>query len=136
MGHGSHGNNRGYAQVVLYDCDDFTRKFYMDYMGALDMLGRELIQTAACEAPPRRGVDQLDGRIDVSEKPLTHLKLAPPPHNGVGKDTEKGRVNRYEEVIAHHQQRYWPSVSSHARDPASVKIGSAPLVIFRSLLST
>ncbi|CAK9020015.1 unnamed protein product [Durusdinium trenchii] len=50
-------------KVVLYDCDDFTRKFYLDYLG----------------------VDQFDGRIDVSEKPVTHLKLTPPPHNGIGK---------------------------------------------------
>ena len=31
------------------------------------------------------GIDQFEGRIDVSEKPLTHLKLTPPPHSGVGK---------------------------------------------------
>eukprot|EP00434_Breviolum_minutum_P035511 symbB.v1.2.031437.t1/scaffold3650.1/size52688/1 len=53
-------------KVVLYDCDDFTRKFYLDYLG----------------------IDQFEGRIDVSEKPLTHLKLTPPPHNGVGKEED------------------------------------------------
>ena len=52
------------TEVVLYDCDDFTQKFYLDYLG----------------------LDQREGRIDVSEKPLTHLKLTPPPHNGVGKE--------------------------------------------------
>jgi len=48
--------------VFLYDCDDFTRQFYMDYMG----------------------VDQAEGKISVSEKPLKHKKLHPPPHNGIG----------------------------------------------------
>lgn len=24
-------------QVVLYDCDDFTRKFYLDYLGLSDI---------------------------------------------------------------------------------------------------
>eukprot|EP00438_Fugacium_kawagutii_P029914 Skav232660 [mRNA] locus=scaffold698:72386:78133:+ [translate_table: standard] len=65
MDHGG-SRQRGGSQVVLYDCDDFTRKFYMDYLG----------------------MDQLEGRIDVSEKPLTHLKLTPPPHNGVGKEED------------------------------------------------
>ena len=32
------------------------------------------------------GIDQAQGRIDVAEKPLTHAKLMPPPHTGVGKD--------------------------------------------------
>lgn len=53
-------------KVVLYDCDDFTRKFYLDYLG----------------------IDQFEGRIDVSEKPIKHLKLAPPPHNGIGKEED------------------------------------------------
>ncbi|CAJ1399600.1 unnamed protein product [Effrenium voratum] len=52
--------------VVLYDCDDFTRTFYQDYLG----------------------LDQFEGRIDVSEKPLTHTKLLPPPHTGVGKEED------------------------------------------------
>ena len=34
------------------------------------------------------GLDQFEGRIDVSEKPLTHTKLLPPPHTGVGKDPD------------------------------------------------
>ena len=31
--------------------------------------------------------DTFDGQgcLDVSEKPVTHLKLTPPPHNGVGR---------------------------------------------------
>merc|ERR1719429_725298 len=49
-------------KVTLYDCDDFTRNFYQEYMG----------------------IDQFDGKIDVSEKPLRHRKLLPPPHNGIG----------------------------------------------------
>jgi EF-hand domain-containing protein 1 len=53
-------------KVILYDCDDFTRKFYQDYLG----------------------IDQFEGRIDVSEKPVRHLKLAPPPHNGIGSEED------------------------------------------------
>eukprot|EP00933_Yihiella_yeosuensis_P029645 TRINITY_DN2328_c0_g1_i3.p1 TRINITY_DN2328_c0_g1~~TRINITY_DN2328_c0_g1_i3.p1 ORF type:complete len:642 (-),score=125.53 TRINITY_DN2328_c0_g1_i3:262-2187(-) len=53
-------------KVVLYDCDDFTQKFYLDFLGR----------------------DQHAGRVDVSEKPVTHLKLAPPPHNGIGKEED------------------------------------------------
>jgi len=49
-------------KVMLYDCDDFTRNFYQNYLG----------------------VDQFEGKIDVSEKPLRHRKLLPPPHNGIG----------------------------------------------------
>lgn len=49
-------------KVMLYDCDDFTRNFYQTYMG----------------------IDQFDGKIDVSEKPPRHRKLQPPPHNGIG----------------------------------------------------
>eukprot|EP00933_Yihiella_yeosuensis_P011229 TRINITY_DN11838_c0_g1_i1.p1 TRINITY_DN11838_c0_g1~~TRINITY_DN11838_c0_g1_i1.p1 ORF type:complete len:620 (-),score=118.11 TRINITY_DN11838_c0_g1_i1:483-2342(-) len=49
-------------KLVFYNCDDFTRKFYQDFLG----------------------IDQWEGRIDVSEKPIRHKKLAPPPHNGIG----------------------------------------------------
>mmetsp|Transcript_13121 Transcript_13121/g.20773 ORF Transcript_13121/g.20773 Transcript_13121/m.20773 type:complete len:623 (+) Transcript_13121:118-1986(+) len=49
--------------VMLYDCDDFTRNFFQDYLG----------------------IDQFEGKIDVSDKPVKHRKLAPPPHNGIGK---------------------------------------------------
>jgi len=49
-------------KVMLYDCDDFTRNFYQTSMG----------------------LDQFEGKIDVSEKPLRHRKLLPPPHNGIG----------------------------------------------------
>lgn len=48
--------------VVIYDCDDFTQKFYGQYAG----------------------LDQKANMVDVSEKPLRHLKLTPPPHNGIG----------------------------------------------------
>jgi len=53
-------------KVVLWDCDDFTRSFYKEYLG----------------------IDQAQGRIDVAEKPLTHAKLMPPPHTGVGKEED------------------------------------------------
>ena len=35
--------------------------------------------------------DQRANKLDVSEKPVTHLKLKPPPHNGVGKEEENGK---------------------------------------------
>ncbi|CAJ1343019.1 unnamed protein product [Effrenium voratum] len=53
-------------KVMLYDCDDFTQRFYQDYMR----------------------VDQRANRLDVSEQPLRHLKLKPPPHNGVGREED------------------------------------------------
>eukprot|EP00930_Biecheleria_cincta_P026836 TRINITY_DN1886_c0_g1_i1.p1 TRINITY_DN1886_c0_g1~~TRINITY_DN1886_c0_g1_i1.p1 ORF type:complete len:637 (-),score=99.94 TRINITY_DN1886_c0_g1_i1:238-2109(-) len=53
-------------KLMLYECDDFTRKFYSEYLG----------------------FDQFEGTIDVSEKPVRHLKLAPPPHNGIGKEED------------------------------------------------
>ena len=40
------------GEVVLFDCDDFTQKFYKEYLGT----------------------DQRANRLDVSEKPVTHLK--------------------------------------------------------------
>merc|ERR1719188_173877 len=49
-------------QIMLYDCDDFTRNFYHEHLG----------------------IDQAVGKIDVSERPMRHKKLAPPPHNGIG----------------------------------------------------
>ncbi|CAL1137771.1 unnamed protein product, partial [Cladocopium goreaui] len=53
-------------KVVLFDCDAFTQKFYKEYLD----------------------LDQRQNRLDVSEKPVTHLKLTPPPHNGVGKEED------------------------------------------------
>eukprot|EP00930_Biecheleria_cincta_P026837 TRINITY_DN1886_c0_g2_i1.p1 TRINITY_DN1886_c0_g2~~TRINITY_DN1886_c0_g2_i1.p1 ORF type:complete len:646 (-),score=106.88 TRINITY_DN1886_c0_g2_i1:13-1881(-) len=53
-------------KLMLYSCDDFTRKFYKDYLG----------------------IDQFEGTIDVSEKPMRHIKLNPPPHNGIGKEED------------------------------------------------
>jgi len=50
-------------KVVIYEVDEFTQNFYKEYMG----------------------MDQMANRIDVSEKPIRHLKLNPPPHNGIGK---------------------------------------------------
>ena len=77
-------------KVVLYDCDDFTRKFYLDYLGASIKL--QCVRKIYNDPPNWvywlliAGVDQFDGRTDVSEKPVTHLKLTPPPHNGIGKE--------------------------------------------------
>jgi len=45
-------------KVVIYDVDIFTQKFYQEYVG----------------------VDQWANKIDVSEKPIRHQKLHPPPH--------------------------------------------------------
>jgi len=53
-------------QVVLYDCDDFTQEFYQTYMS----------------------VDQRASSIDVSDRPVRHLKLKPPPHNGIGTEED------------------------------------------------
>jgi len=53
-------------KVVLYDCDDFTRKFYKEYLG----------------------IDQWAGKIDVSEPPLRHQKLRPPPHLAPGSEED------------------------------------------------
>jgi len=49
-------------KVVLYNCDDATRKFYKQYMG----------------------IDQHENIEDVKEPPIIHTKLHPPPHNGIG----------------------------------------------------
>lgn len=53
-------------KVMIYDCDEFTQKFYQEYLG----------------------VDQSAKRIDVSDKPIQHLKLCPPPHNGIGTEED------------------------------------------------
>jgi len=53
-------------KIVLYDCDDFTAKFYKEFLG----------------------VDQKAGQIDVSEKPVRHRKLHPPPHVGIGREED------------------------------------------------
>jgi hypothetical protein len=59
-------------KIVLYDCDDFTDSFYKEFLG----------------------VDQKAGQIDVSEKPVRHRKLHPPPHNGIGQEEDSiGNVN-------------------------------------------
>jgi hypothetical protein len=53
-------------KFVIYDCDDFTKNFYKEYMG----------------------VDQAANTIDVSEPPLRHTQLPPPPHNGIGREED------------------------------------------------
>lgn len=50
----------------IYDCDDFTRHFYKEYMG----------------------IDQAASIIDVSNPPVKHTALPPPPHNGVGREED------------------------------------------------
>ncbi|OLP78681.1 EF-hand domain-containing family member C2 [Symbiodinium microadriaticum] len=72
------------ARVVLWDCDDFTRSFYKEYLGALVRILRQLRKARGAQLVGA-GIDQAQGRIDVAEKPLTHAKLMPPPHTGVGK---------------------------------------------------
>lgn len=53
-------------KFVIYDCDDFTRHFYKQYMG----------------------VDQAASIIDVSVPQVRHAQLLPPPHNGVGREED------------------------------------------------
>jgi len=53
-------------KFVIYDCDDFTRQFYHEYMG----------------------VDQKEAIIDVEPPPIKHAALPPPPHNGVGREED------------------------------------------------
>jgi hypothetical protein len=53
-------------KFIIYDCDDFTRHFYKEYMG----------------------IDQAEAIIDVSEPPIKHTALPPPPHNGVGREED------------------------------------------------
>mmetsp|Transcript_94051 Transcript_94051/g.166575 ORF Transcript_94051/g.166575 Transcript_94051/m.166575 type:complete len:635 (-) Transcript_94051:73-1977(-) len=53
-------------KFVIYDCDEFTRNFYRDYMN----------------------LDQWQGKLDVSEPPISHVELPPPPHNGVGTEED------------------------------------------------
>lgn len=53
-------------KVMLYDCDDFTQDFYKGYLG----------------------IDLKKGAIDVTEPPIKHYKLAPPPHNGIGHEED------------------------------------------------
>jgi hypothetical protein len=51
---------------VIYDCDDFSRTFYKEYMG----------------------VDQAAAIVDVSPPQLKHTALPPPPHNGIGREED------------------------------------------------
>jgi hypothetical protein len=53
-------------EFVLYACDDFTQSFYMQYMN----------------------VDQRANAIDVSEPPVKHRTLPPPPHCGPGREED------------------------------------------------
>lgn len=53
-------------KFVLYDCDDFTREFYKEYLG----------------------IDQKESVLDVSEPPIKHTSLAPPPHCGPGREED------------------------------------------------
>jgi hypothetical protein len=53
-------------KFVIYDCDDFTRQFYKDYMG----------------------IDQAAAILNVEAPPIKHTALPPPPHNGVGREED------------------------------------------------
>jgi hypothetical protein len=53
-------------KIEVYDCDDFTRKFYKQFLD----------------------IDQAEGKLDVSEPPLHHTALPPPPHNGIGTEED------------------------------------------------
>lgn len=50
--------------IVMYDCDDFTRDFYLKYMG------------------------HEQGRIEIKNPPMVHVKLTHPPHTGFGADED------------------------------------------------
>jgi len=53
-------------KIVVYDCDDFTRKFYKQFLD----------------------IDQAECKLDVSEPPIHHAALPPPPHNGIGTEED------------------------------------------------
>lgn len=53
-------------KLVIYDCDDFTRDFYSNYMG----------------------IDQAAAIVDVETPPIKHTALPPPPHNGIGREED------------------------------------------------
>lgn len=50
----------------LYDCDEFTKNFYKDYMD----------------------VEQVSYPKQVEDRPIYHAKLTPPPHNGPGTEED------------------------------------------------
>jgi hypothetical protein len=52
--------------IMIYDCDDFTRSFYKEFIG----------------------IDQAECKLDVSEPPIHHTVLPPPPHNGIGTEED------------------------------------------------
>jgi len=52
--------------IMIYDCDDFTRNFYKQFLG----------------------IDQAECKLDVSEPPIHHTVLPPPPHNGIGTEED------------------------------------------------
>jgi len=53
-------------KCIIYNCDDFTRDFYRNYMG----------------------IEQADAIIDVEGPPIKHSALPPPPHNGIGREED------------------------------------------------
>jgi ABC-type amino acid transport substrate-binding protein len=53
-------------KFVIYDCDDFTRSFYKEYLG----------------------IDQAENKVDVEVPPIKHTALPPPPHNGIGREED------------------------------------------------
>jgi len=53
-------------KFVIYDCDDFTRDFYKDYLD----------------------IDQRENTLDVETPAIRHVKLPPPPHCGPGREED------------------------------------------------
>jgi len=53
-------------KIVLYNCDDFTQKFYEEFSG----------------------IDQKAGQLSVEEPPPVHKELHPPPHTGIGSEED------------------------------------------------
>merc|ERR1712032_1643005 len=51
-------------KIVFYDCDDFTRGFYRNFLG----------------------IEQ--GKMEMKEPPLVHAQLHPPPHPGIGTEED------------------------------------------------
>jgi len=53
-------------EFIIYECDDFTRDFYKDYLE----------------------IDQKENIIDVEAPPIKHVTLPPPPHCGPGREED------------------------------------------------
>lgn len=58
---------------LLYDCDDLTQAWYLE----------------------EKGVDQREGRVDVSEPPPVKVELPPPPSTGFGSEEDSLQSWKY-----------------------------------------